>query len=162
MTASKSILSKEEIEALPGLEKTHFLNDNAQRINKSLGDLTGLSKIGFHIIEVQPGKDSTEFHRHYHEEECVYILSGEAEARIGDDTTSVKAGDFIGHPAGGQAHQLRNTGASVLRCIVVGQRLKHDVADYPDLDKRLYRQQGLPWNLVDITDVHEPNAGKKR
>ena len=79
----KYLLTKDEIESLKGTDKTHFLNQNAKRLNKSLGDLTGLNNIGFHIIEVEPGHESTEFHVHYFEEECVYILEGTAESLIG-------------------------------------------------------------------------------
>ena len=157
----KYLVTKEEIEQFAGTSKTHFLNKNAKRINKSLGDLTGLTGFGFHLIEVQPGKESTEFHRHYHEDECVYILEGQAEAWIGDERYAVKAGDFIGYRAGGQAHTLRNTSDSPLKCIVVGQRLNHDVGDYPRLKKRIYRQKNMPWNLVDIENIVEPTAGKK-
>ena len=155
------LISKEEIEAYEGLDKTHFLNSNARRVNKSLGDLTGLNAIGFHIIEVQPGFETTENHVHYFEEECVYILEGEAQANIGSEVYSVKAGDFIGYRAGGESHSLKNTGDTLLRCIVVGQRLDHDVADYPSRGKRLYRNKAQPWNLVDLGNVTEPEAGKK-
>lgn len=48
---------KAEIEQFAGASKTHFLNENTQ--NKSLGDLTGLTGLGFHLIEVQPGYEST-------------------------------------------------------------------------------------------------------
>jgi len=82
-------------------------------------------------------------------------------AHIGEEVHAVKAGDFIGYRAGGEAHSLTNTGDSVLKCIVVGQRLEHDVGDYPRLKKRVYRQKNMPWNLVDIDKVEEPNAGKK-
>jgi uncharacterized cupin superfamily protein len=157
----KYLITKEEIESFEGTSKVHFLNDNAQRINKSLGDLTGLSGFGFHIIEVQPSHETTEFHRHYHEDECVYILEGTAEARIGDKKFNVKAGDFIGYRAGGEAHTIVNNGESVLKCIVVGQRLEHDVGDYPDLNKRIYRNQGMPWNLVDIENIEKPRGGQK-
>ena len=98
---------------------------------------------------------------HYHEDECVYILQGEAEARLGEEVFRVKSGDFIGYRAGGLAHSLLNTGADVLKCIVVGQRLDQDVGDYPRLNKRIYRQKGLPWNLVDMKHILEPVAGKK-
>lgn len=157
----KYLLTKEEINAYEGVAKTHFLNETAKRINKSLGDLTGLSGFGFHVIEVDPGYESTELHRHHYEDECAYILEGEAEATIGEATFRVKAGDFLGYRAGGEAHQLRNTGQSVLRCIVVGQRLAHDVADYPRKRRRLYRNKGMQWNLVDIASIQEPAAGKK-
>lgn len=157
----KYLVTKEEIEDFEGTPKVHFLNDNAKRINKSLGDLTGLTGFGFHIIEIQPGHESTEFHKHYHEDECVYVLEGTAEAFIGDQKYNVKAGDFLGYRAKGEAHQLYNNGPSVLKCIVVGQRLDHDVGDYPKLNKRIYRNKGLAWNLVDITQIETPTAGKK-
>ena len=157
----KYILKRAEIESHKGLEKTHFLNDNAKRNNKSLGDLTGLKAIGFHLIELQPGRESTEFHVHYHEEECVYVLAGKAEATIGNEVTVVGPGDFIGYRAGGEPHVLKNIGDEVLKCIVVGQRLDHDVADYPKLKKRIFRNTGLKWNLVDLEQIDEPVAGKK-
>ena len=55
---TKSVLTKQEIDQFEGVEKTHFLNSNAQRRNKSLGDLAGLTGIGFHLIEIDPGRES--------------------------------------------------------------------------------------------------------
>ncbi len=71
----KNLLTKAQIDEMEGLQKQHFLNLDAQRVNKSLGDRTGMTGLGFHIISVPPGKHSTEFHRHYFEDECVYVLS---------------------------------------------------------------------------------------
>ena len=180
VTADRYIVTKEEIDIMDGTSKVHFLNDNAKRTNKSLGDLTGLQNIGFHIIEVLPGYESTELHKHYNEEECIYILQGEAIATIGynddndeedDDNSSneepaattfhVKAGDFIGYRANGLPHSLWNCSqTTTLKCIVVGQRLDNDVADYPALNLRLYRNKQLPddekWNLVDIDTITNP------
>ncbi len=155
------LLTKQEIEEMEGLKKTHFLNPNAQRINKSLGDLTGLTGIGFHIIEIEPTFESTETHVHHFEEECVYVLEGEATAIIGDEKFKVFPGDFIGYRAGGKAHSLINDGERPFKCIVVGQRLPHDVGDYPKLGKRVYRNQGIPWDLVDLKNLDHPKAGKK-
>lgn len=157
----KYVLSKQEIDEYEGIQKTHFLNQNARRVNKSLGDLTGITGFGFHIIEVEPGCETTEMHRHYHEDECVYILQGNAEAYVGDETFQVGPGDFLGYRAGGLGHSILNTGSETLKCIVVGQRLDNDVADYTKLQKRIYRQKNMPWNLVDISNVFEPTAGKK-
>ncbi len=155
-------VSAAEIQAFDGISKTHFLNNDAKRINKSLSDLTGLTQIGFHLVEVQPGDESTEMHRHHHEEECVYILSGTAQAFIDEEVLDVGPGDFIGYRAGGAAHKLRNSGSEVLRCIVVGQRLDHDVVDYPLKNKRLFRNQPLPWSMADIDSLEHPQAGQKR
>jgi len=157
----KYLISRQEIDELQGLEKTHFLNSNAVRTNKSLGDLTGLTALGFHIIEVAPGHQTTELHKHYHEEECVYILAGTGLATVGEQSFEVKAGDFLGYRAGGEAHTLVNNANSILRCIVVGQRLAQDVADYPRLNKRLYRNKGISSDLVDMSGITHPQVGKK-
>lgn len=149
----KYIVTREEIEASQGIERGHFLNENARKTRKSLGDLTGLHGIGFHIIEVQPGRQSTELHAHYHEEECVYILEGEAQATIGEVTSTVRAGDFIGYRAGGEPHKLQNTGDQVLKYIVVGQRLEHDVIDYPRLGKRFFVNEKSKSGLADIDEI---------
>jgi len=162
MADEKYIVSAEEIAEMTGLSKVHFLNPNAQRVNKSLGDVTGLSGIGFHIIEVEPGLETTEPHRHYHEDECVYVLSGTATAFIEGKEFPIKVGDFIGYRKGGYSHSIKNTGSQTLRCIVVGQRLPHDVGDYPRLGKRVFRNQGLKWNLVDLDAIEEPDAGAKK
>ena len=155
------ILTKEAIDRSTGLAKTHFLNDNAQRVNKSLGDMAGLTGFGIHLIEVLPGKESTEYHMHYYEDECTYVLSGTGTVIIGDQEYPISAGDFIAYPKGGDAHTMLNTGSEVLKCLVVGERLAHDVGDYPRQGKRIFRNHGLAWNLVDIGSITEPAAGVK-
>lgn len=157
------LISRDEISEMAGLDKTHFLNSNARRLNKSLGDATGLTGFGFHLIEIAPGHESTEHHSHQFEDECVYVLSGTATALIGDEEHQIAAGDFIGYRKGGLAHSIKNTGHEVFRCIVVGERLAHDVGDYPRLGKRIYRNQGMAWNLVDHDQINEVggNVGKK-
>jgi uncharacterized cupin superfamily protein len=158
---SSTILKKAAIDAEEGLFKSHFLNDNAQRTNKSLGDMTGITGFGIHLIEVPPGKESTEYHMHYFEDECTYILAGAGKVIIGDSEHDIAEGDFIGYPKGGEAHTMINTGDNVLKCLVVGERLAHDVGDYPNKGKRIYRNAGMPWNLVDIESIDTPVAGAK-
>lgn len=154
-------MKRAQIESMEGLAKTHFLNENAQRINKSLGDLTGLTRLGFHIVEVSPGHETTEYHVHQFEDECVYVLEGRGEAHIGEEKFAVEAGDFIGYRLGGLAHSIVNTGDGVLRCVVAGSRRDHDVCDYPRKSKRLYRNAGMDWDLVDQHAVAHPTAGRK-
>lgn len=84
-----------------------------------------------HPFYIQPKSNLSD------EEECVYVLEGETEATIGESVYQVKAGDFIGYRADGLAHKLFNTGNSIFKCRVVGQRLDH--ADYPFLQKRICR-----------------------
>lgn len=154
------ILSSADINGMKEKEKSHFLNTNARRKEKSLGGATGLSEIDVTIIEVEPGDESTEHHLHYHEEECLYVLEGEATARIGATSQVVKAGDFIGYRKAGLAHSLKNTGDVPLRCIAVTQRTNHDVSDYPRMGKRLFRNKNLTWNMVDLTVIDRPFGAK--
>src|ERR1700761_4722236 len=102
------LIRSEEIDEIEGIQKTHFLNPKAQRINKSLGDATGLTGFGFHIIEVEPGHETTEHHIHHYEDECVFVLSGTATAVIGDEEFGIGQGDFIGYRKAGLAHSIKN------------------------------------------------------
>ena len=145
-------LSAKAISEMKGQQKTHFLNDAAVRINKSLGDAVGLKNIGVHIISVLPGHFSTEHHVHLFEEECIYVLSGQGVAIIGNESQPIGPGDFIGCPANGVAHSMQASGSEPLVCLVMGQRLSQDVADYPKKKKRLYRNNG-EWNVVEHSNI---------
>ncbi|MEM1298976.1 MAG: cupin domain-containing protein [Pseudomonadota bacterium] len=162
MSEDRYLVKADEIAAMEGLAKTHFQNPNAIRVNKSLGDLTGLTGMGFHIIEVQPGHETTEYHVHHFEDECVFVLAGSATAEIGEEEHAIGPGDFIGYRKRGLAHTIRNTGSEVLRMIVVGERLAHDVGDYPRKGKRIWRNAGLPWEVADHSVIENPNAGAKK
>lgn len=161
MSSDTYLLTADEIAAMPGLAKTHFLNPSAKRINKSLGDATGLTGLGIHLIEVAPGAETTEYHVHHYEDEAIYVLSGTATAHIGEETHAIGPGDFIGYRAGGLAHTIVNTGDELLRLLVMGQRLAHDVGDYPRLGKRIYRNRGLAADLVEEAAIAHPLMGAK-
>ena len=145
-------LSASDIAALAVQHKVHFLNERAIRDNRSLGDAAGLRSLGIHLITVQPGDASTELHVHRCEEEAIYVLSGRGTATVGDDVVAIGPGDFIGCPAGGAPHDMHAEGDAPLVCLVIGQRLEHDVVDYPRLGKRLYRNSG-EWNLVEHSAI---------
>ena len=133
--------------------QTAFSKPRRAASAKPLGDIAGLTKLGFHLIEVPIGSASCAFHRHICEEECIYILEGTGTARIGDTVLQVEAGDFIAYPAGGEAHDLRNTISSILKCIIVGQRLDFDIVDYPEQARRLYRANSEKGDLVDMAVI---------
>ena len=138
MNTPRELLKASAIEAMPARRHVHSLNAKAVRLRKSLGDATGLTQLGFHMITLMPGHESSAYHRHLYEEECVYVLSGQGEADIGEERCPIAAGDFMGFPRRGPAHVLRNTGDEPLVLLVAGQRLAQDVCDYPRLGKRLY------------------------
>ncbi|MEM9128683.1 MAG: cupin domain-containing protein [Pseudomonadota bacterium] len=151
-------LTAAAISSLPCILNIHPVNAKARRTISSPGDATGLTTLGINIFEVAPGDKSTEYHVHSCEDEAVYVLSGSGTARTGDDTHAIHAGDFIGYPKGGPAHEIQNTGGEPLRLLVMGQRLSEDVIDYPDLDKRLFRYAGRSNDLVDVLDISPLDA----
>ena len=65
----------------------------------------------------------------------------------------VEADDFIDYPAGGEAHDLCNTGSNILKCIIVGQRLDFDIVDYPEQARLVYRANGEKGDLVDMAVI---------
>jgi uncharacterized cupin superfamily protein len=157
METQKLLLKADDIEQMVGERKVHFLNPNAIRINKSLGDWVGLNHIGVHMIYVEPGKETTEYHKHYYEEECVYVLSGSGKLIIEGDTYQFEKGDFVGFPRNTAAHCILNDNNQTLVCLVMGQRLEQDVSDYPNKGKRLYRNSG-DWNLVELGLITNPKS----
>ncbi|WP_175811317.1 cupin domain-containing protein [Burkholderia contaminans] len=139
MNTPREVLKAADIAAMEPEHSTHPLNENAVRLKRSLGDATGLTQLGFHLMTLMPGHESTEYHRHLYAEECVYVLSGTGEAVVDGRTHAIGPGDFMGFPCGGSAHTMLNTGDQPLVYLVAGNRPEHDVCDYPKLGKRLYK-----------------------
>ncbi|MGG6238985.1 cupin domain-containing protein [Nodosilinea sp. AN01ver1] len=151
MTDSHPLLTAGAIAALPEAVFVHPLNPKAIRHSRSLGDETGLHHLGIHLVRVEPGHDSTQYHVHQAEEEFIYILSGRGLAAIGADTVEVGPGDFMGFAPGGLAHSLSNPFAEDLVYLVGGMRLDFDICDYPQVNTRLYRR-GLQRDYVDLDE----------
>jgi uncharacterized cupin superfamily protein len=161
MSDKTYVIKSADIAQMDTQQKTHFLNENAQCRSRSLSEATELTGIGFHIIEIEPGRASTEYHFHYNEDECVYVLSGEGTAQTGDTITAISAGDFLGYPKGGPAHTILNTGTEDLKYIVAGQRLDSDVVEYPHRNKSIFRTNGLKWQVVDTDQLKDRPIIKK-
>ena len=98
-------------------------------------------KIGVSYEELPPGKQSCPFHYHMLEEEHIIALEGEATLRLGEERHRIKAGDYVGFPAGQRAgHCLVNEGDAPFRYIVIGDHEPSDVCVYPDSSKVLVRK----------------------
>jgi uncharacterized cupin superfamily protein len=100
-----------------------------------VGPLVGSTGLGCAVHVVPPGKRAFPFHRHHVIDEMFYILSGTGEYRLGEATYPLRAGDFVGAPAGGEAHQIINTGKDDLRYLAFSTIGSVDVVDYPDSGK---------------------------
>lgn len=93
-------------------------------------------KIGVSYEELPPGKQSGPFHYHMVEEEHIVALDGEATLRLGEERYRIKAGDYVGFPAGQRAgHCLINESDKPFRFIMIGDRAENEVCVYPDSGK---------------------------
>jgi len=156
MNTPKEFLTSLDIEKMEGQSKTHLLNSNAIRKTKSLGDITGLTDLGFQIMTVEPGHEYSEYHRHLYEEQCFYVLSGHGEVVIDENSYSIAVGDFLGFPKDGVAHTIFNNSDEPLSFICARVNLEQDVCDYPKKKKRLY-MNGSEESLVDFNDIRTDN-----
>lgn len=146
------LLKTSDIQALPEKVKVHGLNPQAVRHTKSLGDAVGMTQLGIHLVRVEPGKETTQFHFHHQEEEFLYIISGKGIAEIGAREIEVETGDFMGFTAPSLPHCLKNPFEVDLVYLMGGERRSFDVCDYPRLKKRLFRVNS-DRKLVDWEDL---------
>jgi uncharacterized cupin superfamily protein len=149
------LLTASDIANLPEVAKSHFLNSNVTRNTKSLSELLGMQSLGVHLVRVESGKETTEFHFHEYEEEFIYIISGRGIAEIGEHEIEVGAGDFMGFTAPSLPHGMRNPFEEDLVYLMGGERLEFDISEYPRKQKRNFRirQQRQIVDLDNITHV---------
>ncbi len=100
-----------------------------------VGPDIGMSGLGCTVTIIPPGKRAFPFHRHHVIDEVFFIVSGRGEYRLGDQRLPLKAGDIVGAPAGGEAHQIINTGSEDLRFLALSTIGSADIVEYPDTGK---------------------------
>lgn len=157
----------------------HPMDASNHRYTLSLGDSTGLTKLGVHFCRLSPGATSSTLHYHTNDEEWYYIIdaggddSGAVllvwEAPEGDRSDKeagtegegvpreekLKTGDFMGFKAGDKgahAHALR-AGTKEVVYLVGGTRMPMDHSVYPLQETRVLtdRSQGgvQTWSVKD-------------
>ena len=109
------------------------------REKRALGNALGLTKIGINHTTLPPGKESSMRHWHTHEEEFIFVLSGEMVLRTNADEQLLKAGMCCGFPLGTtDGHQVVNRGTAPAVYLEVSNRDPADAAEYSEVDL-LYR-----------------------
>lgn len=109
------------------------------RARRALGDAAGLTKFGVNYTTLGPGAASSMRHWHTHEDELVFVLSGELVLVTDAGERPLRAGEYAGFPAGhAEGHQLVNRGTTPAVYLEIGGRDPQDVTRYPDVD--------LEWN----------------
>jgi uncharacterized cupin superfamily protein len=133
-------------------EFSHPWNPNSEMHGTQLARSVGLKRTGVNFMRVPPGKEAYVYHAHQFEEEWIYLLSGRAIALIDGTEYEVNAGDFIGYPAPSVAHLMRNPGPLDLVYLSGGENREFDVAEFPNLGKRMVRT-GTRVDVYDIADA---------
>ena len=104
------------------------------RVKRQLGDLFGISSFGVNLTTLAPGSQSSLKHRHFVQDEFVYIVSGELLLAHDDGQTLLTHGMCAGFPHGGTAHHLINRSDTPATYLEIGDRQAGDHAEYPDDD----------------------------
>lgn len=150
-------MPKIHLDAAPAVMGTRypapFDLECAQRIKQRLGDAVGLTQFGVNLVRLPPGQWTAQRHWHTHEDEFVYVLSGEAVLVENGGETALRPGDCAGFKAGhGDGHHIQNrSGADVLLLEVGARRTGDDIVEYPDVDlhlnveRRFCRKNGTPY-----------------
>ena len=154
MSVSISRLTNADIAAMPEYRRVHQFNDNAQRLTRTLTESLSLQQLGLHLVRLESGRDSTQFHYPDNDEEFVYILAGRGIAQLGESHFEVSAGDFMGFPAASVGHALHNPHTEDLVYLMGGEGNPADVVHYPQIRRTMIKSHGRR-SWVDWDDVHE-------
>ena len=119
-----------------------------------LGPLAGLARLKVNMVRIPPGSQLADYHTLQQEEEWVFVLKGRGVVVISDVEHMVGTGDFVGFPGGSEPHQVRNPFEQSLLCLVGGEQVAMDVADFPHQGRRMFR-------YGDRFEVYDPNEAEE-
>ena len=115
------------------------------REKRALGDPLGLKTIGINQTILAPGKESSMRHWHTHEEEFVFVLSGEVVLHTDAGEQVLKAGMCAGFPLGTtDGHCLINRSSQPAVYLEVSNRHPEDKAFYSEADLKFHGVNARP------------------
>jgi uncharacterized cupin superfamily protein len=148
MAEPKHLIRAQEV-AEKSQRFSHPWNPKSELLGFQLGKAAGLSRTGVNIARMPPGKESFVYHAHEYEEEWIYILDGKGIAIIDGRPIEVSAGDFMAFPTPSVAHHLKNPFDRDLVYLMGGETRDFEVADFPELGRRMLRHAGK----IEIYDI---------
>lgn len=112
---------------------------HGERYAARIGTLSrqlGAEKLGYRLVELEPGKCGWPAHAHYVNEEMFFILEGEGTLQIAGNEYPLQSGDVVAIPPGPETpHRIINTSELILRYLAVSTMEAPDVIEYPDSGK---------------------------
>ncbi len=132
-----------------------FKSRVSTRRKQRLGDALGLRNFGVNLTTIPPDAVSALRHWHSHEDEFIYIVSGELVLVTNAGEQRLTPGMCAGFPAGRpDGHCLVNRSGKDAVYLEVGDRRPDDAVTYPDDDitgratpqgRRFTRKDGTPY-----------------
>ncbi|HZM43451.1 MAG TPA: cupin domain-containing protein [Burkholderiales bacterium] len=127
----------------------------AGRAKRRLGDALGLKNFGVNLTTIKPGAGSALRHWHSHEDEFIYMVSGELVLLTDGAEQVLTAGTCAGFPAGkADGHCLVNRSNRDAVYLEIGDRNPQDDVVYPDNNlvaratpqgRRFTKKDGTPY-----------------
>ena len=115
----------------------------AGRTRQRVGDAGGVQAFGVNLMTLPPGKWSSQRHWHSHEDEFVYVLSGELTLVEDNAETVLGSGDCAAFPKGsGNGHHLQNRSSAIAVYLEVGSRHPDDLTTCSDVDMMSFNRDG--------------------
>ena len=115
----------------------------AERIRQRLGDAGGLTDFGLNIMHLPAGTWSSQRHWHSHEDEFVYVVSGELTLIEDGGETILRTGDCAAFPKNtGNGHHMINRSGAAAVYLEVGSRWAADLTTCSDIDMKSANADG--------------------
>ena len=125
-----------EVGARTGTDYPEPFRDSVMaRSKRALGDAFGLSRYGVNLVDLSPGTWSAQRHWHTHEDEFIYVISGQLTVVTDAGEQILTPGMVAGFPAGdSNGHHLINKSEDTASYLEIGDRNSQDEVFYPDID----------------------------
>ena len=125
-----------------------------RRIRKRLADAGGITDFGVNLLRLKPGVWSSQRHWHTHEDEFVFVVSGEVVLITDKGEEVLRAGDCAAFPKGAaDGHHIINRSDADALLLEVGTNAVEDVCTYPDIDMKVDAKSG--YTHTDGTPLRE-------
>lgn len=112
-----------------------FHETGMNKFRHRLGLAAGLSEFGVNLLTLHPGAWSGQRHWHTHEDEFVYVVSGEVVMVTDAGEEVLRVGDCAGFKAGEtNGHHMINRTDRDAVLLEVGNNSDADICTYSDID----------------------------
>jgi uncharacterized cupin superfamily protein len=109
-----------------------------------IGMLLGAERLGYRLVQLEPGNSFCPMHWHVAEEELFIIWSGEPTLLTPRGSVALKRGDLIAFPVGERgAHKIVNGGSTMAAIVMISNVESEEACFYPDSKKLLVDPLGL-------------------